>query len=62
MPSLFGVRVVRGPSWNWGEADGGEGSTGTVYKSQAGKAGVVWDTGNTGQYRCGHQGCYDLRV
>ena len=62
---LNGVRVVRGPDWKWGDADGGEGNTGTVFMTKLQNeaiVNVVWDSGNTGQYRCGHQGCHDLRV
>ena len=62
---LNGVRVVRGPDWKWGDADGGEGNAGTVFTTKiqtAGIVNVVWDAGNTGQYRCGYQSSYDLRV
>ena len=27
---FYGVRVVRGPNWKWGDQDGGEGHVGTV--------------------------------
>ena len=72
MSCLDGIRVVRGPDWKWGDQDGGEGNAGTVYIDnskrnteylQPGMVFVVWDaTGIMDQYRCGHQGCYDLRV
>ena len=28
--SVEGIRVVRGPDWNYGDKDGGEGHVGTV--------------------------------
>ena len=30
MEALVGLRVVRGPDWEWGDQDGGEGHVGTV--------------------------------
>ena len=27
---FYGVRVVRGPDWTWGDQDDGEGNLGTV--------------------------------
>ena len=66
-----GIRVVRGPDWEWGEQDGGEGCVGTLADISGGEedgrvsgAAVVvqWDAGNRCNYRCGIGGKYDLRV
>ena len=62
-----GLRVVRGPDWEWGQQDGGAGHVGTVAfvkeSPEAGKAVVVqWDMGNRCNYRCGIAEKYDLRV
>ena len=63
------LRVVRGPDWEWGDQDGGEGHVGTVVEvgessvSDRGRAVVVqWDCGERCKYRCGLDGKYDLRV
>lgn len=63
----LGLRVVRGPNWKWGDQDGGEGSLGTVVdpgeETAAGRGVIVlWDNGNKSNYRCGIDGCYDLKV
>lgn len=65
-----GIRIVRGPDWNWGNQDGGEGHVGTV--CEIGKSGTVgspdktvvvqWDNGTRTNYRVGYTGKYDLRV
>ena len=64
-----GLRVVRGPDWEWGDQDGGEGHVGTVVEvgepsvSDGGRAVVVqWDCGERSRYRCGVNRKYDLRV
>ena len=64
-----GLRVVRGPDWEWGDQDGGEGHVGTVVEvgepsvGNGGRAVVVqWDCGERSRYRCGVAGKYDLRV
>lgn len=67
MDVVPGLRVVRGPDWEWGDQDGGAGHVGTVAvvtdTSGPGKAVVVqWDMGNRCNYRCGIEGKYDLRV
>ena len=71
MPLLPGLRVVRGPDWEWGDQDGGEGHVGTVVEvgeppvSDRGRAVVVqWDYGaeRPCNYRCGLERKYDLRV
>ena len=68
-PVLVGLRVVRGPDWEWGEQDGGEGCVGTVVEVgeavnvEGGRPVVVqWDCGEKCRYRCGVEGKYDLRV
>ena len=67
----LGLRVVRGPDWEWGDQDGGEGHVGTVVEvgetsvsdGGGGRAVVVqWDCGERSRYRCGVAGKYDLRV
>ena len=59
-----GLRVVRGPDWEWGDQDGGEGYVGTVTGLEKGGGMVIvqWDTGQRCRYRCGEQGKYDLRI
>ena len=67
-----GLRVVRGPDWEGGGEDGGEGFVGTVVAgvradgAEEGRhdvAVVQWDVGGERRnYRCGAQGKYDLRV
>ena len=65
-----GLRVVRGPDWNWGDQDGGEGHIGTVVKPRVGGQQrktvtrdvvfVRWDNGVVANYRI--DGSRDLRV
>ena len=66
-----GMRVVRGPSWKWGNQDGGEGGVGTVVEivTLEGVEGgvklqravfVQWDIGNRCNYRSAVDGQYDL--
>ena len=72
MEVLVGLRVVRGPDWERGDEDGGEGFVGTVVAggradgSEEGRhdvATVQWDVRRERHsYRCGAQGKYDLRV
>ncbi len=70
MESLqIGLRVVRGPHWEWGDVDGGvvEGHVGTVVAMEEPKDGgrpvvVQWDSGKRCRCRCGVAGKYDLRV
>ena len=70
-----GLRVVRGPDWEYGDQDGGEGYVGTVVggevtgreqgegEGEGGDVAVVrWDGGERFSYRCGAHGKYDLRV
>ena len=61
----LGLRVVRGPDWEWGDQDGGEGHVGTVVEDEISlnKSVVVqWDCTERICYRCGHDEKYDLRV
>ena len=56
-----GLRVVRGPDWNWGKQDGGEKHVGTVTRYESPKeVVVVWDSGTMANYRCSNP--YDIRV
>jgi E3 ubiquitin-protein ligase mind-bomb len=60
-----GQRVIRGPDWQWGEQDGGEGHVGTVtvVLGAEGMVVVQWDVGARCKYRCGGgSGKYDLRL
>ncbi|MBN3326190.1 MIB2 ligase, partial [Atractosteus spatula] len=63
-----GVRVVRGPDWDWGNQDGGEGKIGKVvdirgWDTESGRsvASVTWSNGTTNVYRMGHKGKVDLK-
>lgn len=72
MEVKIGLRVVRGPDWEGGDQDGGEGFVGTVVAGATTDgavddrhcvATVQWDIGGERlQYRCGVDGKYDLRV
>jgi hypothetical protein len=64
---ICGTRVVRGPDWQYGKQDGGEGHVGTVktFENESNNEQqavmVVWDHGEIGRnYRC--QTHFDLRV
>ena len=59
-----GCRVIRGPDWQWGEQDGGEGRVGTVAEVLDGAQEVVvlWDLGGRCKYRCGEGGQHDLKL
>ncbi|XP_069101873.1 E3 ubiquitin-protein ligase MIB2-like [Argopecten irradians] len=57
-----GLRVVRGPDWNHGNADQGEGHMGTVVKDNKDNFDVIWDKGGKSNCRAGKDGKYDLRV
>ncbi|KAG7261702.1 hypothetical protein CRUP_008032, partial [Coryphaenoides rupestris] len=63
-----GVKVVRGPDWDWGNQDGGEGKVGKVvdirgWDTESGRsvASVTWTNGTTNVYRMGHKGKVDLK-
>ncbi|XP_049843761.1 E3 ubiquitin-protein ligase MIB2 [Schistocerca gregaria] len=65
---FIGAKVVRGPSWDWGNQDGGEGKTGRVidihgWDNESGRsvANVTWTSGSTNVYRVGHRGKVDLK-
>lgn len=60
--------VVRGPDWEWGSQDGGEGKPGRVvdirgWDVETGRsvASVTWADGTTNVYRMGHKGKVDLK-
>nr|XP_033777263.1 E3 ubiquitin-protein ligase MIB2 isoform X1 [Geotrypetes seraphini]XP_033777264.1 E3 ubiquitin-protein ligase MIB2 isoform X1 [Geotrypetes seraphini]XP_033777265.1 E3 ubiquitin-protein ligase MIB2 isoform X1 [Geotrypetes seraphini]XP_033777267.1 E3 ubiquitin-protein ligase MIB2 isoform X1 [Geotrypetes seraphini]XP_033777268.1 E3 ubiquitin-protein ligase MIB2 isoform X1 [Geotrypetes seraphini]XP_033777269.1 E3 ubiquitin-protein ligase MIB2 isoform X1 [Geotrypetes seraphini] len=63
-----GAKVVRGPDWEWGNQDGGEGKAGRVmdirgWDVETGRsvASVTWSDGTTNVYRVGHKGKVDLK-
>jgi E3 ubiquitin-protein ligase mind-bomb len=64
MEPVVGLRVVRGPDWEWGDQDGGEGFVGTVAGLEGEGGGVIvqWDMGQRCRYRCGRDSKFDLRV
>lgn len=62
-----GAQVTRGPDWDWGNQDGGEGSVGQVLdvrgwetESFQSVACVMWKPMSTNVYRVGHKGKVDL--
>uniref|UniRef100_A0A670YWR6 E3 ubiquitin-protein ligase MIB2 n=1 Tax=Pseudonaja textilis TaxID=8673 RepID=A0A670YWR6_PSETE len=70
--SLKGIfqdaKVVRGPDWEWGNQDGGDGKIGRVvdirgWDVETGRsvASVTWADGTTNVYRVGHKGKVDLK-
>ena len=62
MEPALGLRVVRGPDWQWEDQDGGEGFVGTVAVLEEGGVIVQWDMGRRCRYRCGRENKFDLRV
>ncbi|XP_038603316.1 E3 ubiquitin-protein ligase MIB2 [Tachyglossus aculeatus] len=63
-----GAKVLRGPDWEWGNQDGGEGKIGRVvdirgWDVETGRsvASVTWADGTTNVYRVGHKGKVDLK-
>lgn len=65
---FVGARVIRGPDWEWGQQDGGDGRTGRVMEirgwdneSCRSVANVSWSSGSTNVYRLGHKGNVDLK-
>lgn len=65
---FVGAKVIRGPDWEWGLQDGGDGKTGRVMEirgwdneSCRSVANVSWVTGSTNVYRLGHKGNVDLK-
>ncbi|XP_074607963.1 E3 ubiquitin-protein ligase MIB2-like isoform X1 [Acropora palmata] len=67
---FLGMRVVRGPDWEWSNEDGGEGSVGTVVQIKSVTKSFItqsivwvqWDSGEKEHYRAGVDGKYDLRI
>ncbi|KAG0711656.1 E3 ubiquitin-protein ligase MIB2 [Chionoecetes opilio] len=64
-----GAKVQRGPDWDWGNQDGGEGKHGKVseirgWDNESGRsvASVTWTCGSINVYRVGHKGKVDLKV
>jgi len=59
----YGVIVIRGPDWKWGDQDVGLGTQGRTVVDTAddGWICVQWTNGATHQYRVGAEGCYDLK-
>jgi hypothetical protein len=55
-----GDRVKRGPDWEWGNQDGGDGLGTVQSRDGAGWCDVEWDNGNSNSYRVGYNGAYDL--
>ncbi|XP_061194929.1 uncharacterized protein LOC133203079 [Saccostrea echinata] len=56
-----GCLVTRGPDWEWGDQDGGEGSIGSVYRVRKnGRVHVRWSNGEKGDYRYGQYGKFDI--
>lgn len=58
----FGLRVQRGPDWNWADQDQHGLGTTIDYADSEGWIGVKWDNGLTNSYRIGKNQCYDLMV
>ena len=58
----FGLRVQRGPDWNWADQDQHGLGTTIDYAESEGWIGVKWDNGLTNSYRIGKNQCYDLMV
>ena len=66
-PKNTRAKVKRGPDWQWGDQDGGDGGFGTVLRDGAPVrarpwtwARVKWDSGEENDYRTGAEGKYDL--
>ncbi|KAK7093215.1 E3 ubiquitin-protein ligase MIB2-like [Littorina saxatilis] len=63
MTSEAGMRVLRGPHWQGGDADGGEGHLGTLTALLGnGHVQVLWDNGTESTCRAGADGKYELRI
>ena len=64
MEPELGLRVVRGPDWQWADQDGGEGFVGTVAGLEETEGAVIvqWDMGQRCKYRYGRDGKFDLRI
>nr|KAG5689266.1 hypothetical protein BaRGS_005274 [Batillaria attramentaria] len=63
MTQPLGLRVLRGPDWDRGDEDGGEGHVGTVIELLSNHTVLVlWDTGQESTCRAGTDGKFDLRI
>lgn len=63
MSTEVGVRVIRGPHWQRGDADGGEGHLGTVKALLGnGMVRVLWDNGQEVTCKAGADGKFELRT
>ncbi|ESO83611.1 hypothetical protein LOTGIDRAFT_76249, partial [Lottia gigantea] len=61
--NLVGLRVVRGPDWDHGDIDGGNGYLGTLVNICPNKtAQVVWDNGQQCNCRILENGPHDLKI
>ncbi|XP_072174703.1 uncharacterized protein [Diadema setosum] len=67
MSLSVGTRVVRGPDWQWGDQDEGEGHVGTVVSVGESMSNpdpklvvVLWDMRKRAKYRAGFNNKYDL--
>ena len=62
--AALGLRVVRGPDWEGGDQDGGEGFVGTVVglEGDGRRVTVQWDMGQRNIYHCGQDNKFDLRL
>ncbi|XP_033731449.1 E3 ubiquitin-protein ligase MIB2-like, partial [Pecten maximus] len=60
---VLGLRVVRGPDWNLGNEDGGDGHLGTVVEDHGDNTvTVVWDMGSRTTCRAGEDDKCDLCI
>mmetsp|Transcript_153966 Transcript_153966/g.493624 ORF Transcript_153966/g.493624 Transcript_153966/m.493624 type:complete len:1296 (-) Transcript_153966:324-4211(-) len=59
-----GIEVERGPSWTWGNQDGGLGGLGRIVQVSGDPswATVQWRAGGKNRYRIGTQGKHDLKA
>ena len=58
-----GMKVIRGPDWNWGDQDGCSGSSGVIIGAvdSEGWVPVRWSNGSSNKYRVGANDKYDLK-
>ncbi|XP_067951450.1 E3 ubiquitin-protein ligase MIB2-like [Watersipora subatra] len=63
-----GAKVERGPAWEWGNQDGGDGKQGKVLdirgwdtETERSVANIIWQSGTANVYRLGHKGKADLK-
>ncbi|XP_060082739.1 uncharacterized protein LOC132562033 [Ylistrum balloti] len=58
-----GYLVKRGTDWTFADQDGGEGKIGVVFRvKENGIVGVRWPCGNTGSYKYGAEGRFDIEI